>query len=127
MMRRFLIIFVVLFSGSAVGADSTTLNGLPAELAAKVREIVAACGSTVLSTWRPHSMICNRRHCRPSEHAMGRAADVAGNPDCIYAHLKGWPGGYSTDYRVMGHVHISYNPHGPEWGVLFVHGGGWSR
>jgi hypothetical protein len=50
--------------------------------------------------------------------------DVRGNPRCIYAHLKRWPGGYSTDYAVVDHVHISYNPGGQEWGLRFAHNGG---
>ena len=52
---------------------------------------------------------------------------MRGNPSCIYAHLKGWPGGYSTDYAAVQHVHISYNPGGQEWGLHFAHGGGHYR
>lgn len=60
-----------------------------------------------------------------SNHALRRAVDVQGNPACIYRHLKGWPGGFSTDYaRAPGgpHVHISYN-RGREWGLRFAHRG----
>jgi hypothetical protein len=57
-----------------------------------------------------------------SLHASGRAIDIAGNPGCIYRHLAGWPGGYSTDYGRVGHVHVSLG--GREDGLRFVHGGG---
>src|SRR3954454_12085027 len=83
---------------------SVSLSGITPVLAAKVREIVADCGSLVISTISPRG---NR-----SNHPTGRAVDLRGNPGCIYAHLKGWPGGYSTDYSAVAHVHISYNPGG---------------
>jgi len=102
----------------------TSLAGFPAPLVAKTREIQRACGSVVLSGLRMHARIAGSGHV--SNHAMGKAVDIAGNPRCIYAHLKGWPGGYSTDYAAMRHVHISYN-RGREWGLRFVHGGGRSR
>jgi hypothetical protein len=96
-------------------SGSVSLNGVTPVLAAKAREITAACGSSVISA-------VSRRGNR-SNHPIGRAVDMRGNPSCIYAHLKGWPGGYSTDYRSAGHVHISYNPGGQEWGLRFAHGG----
>ena len=94
-------------------------SGLVAPLAAKVAEIEAACGSRVISGVR-HTYIAGTR--RISLHASGQAADVAGNPGCIYGHLSGWAGGYSTDYASVAHVHISWG--GPEHGIRFVHGGG---
>jgi hypothetical protein len=93
---------------------SISLAGVTPVLAAKTREIVARCGSAVISAVSPRG---NR-----SNHPIGRAVDLRGNPGCIYAQLKGWPGGYSTDYASAGHVHISYNPGGQEWGLRFVHG-----
>jgi hypothetical protein len=96
-------------------ARSLSLAGVTPVLAAKARQIVSACGSTIIST------ISARGH--RSNHPIGRAVDMRGNPSCIYAHLKGWPGGYSTDYRAVQHVHISYNPGGQEWGLHFAHGG----
>lgn len=105
------------------GRASISLAGLPAPLVAKVREIEAACGSIVVSAYRPGARIPTGQI---SNHARHKAADVRGNPRCIYAHLHGWPGGYSTDYaRAPGgpHVHISYNPNGMEWGARFVHHG----
>ena len=33
-----------------------------------------------------------------SLHATGEAVDMRGNPSCVYAQLRDWPGGYSTDY-----------------------------
>ena len=92
---------------------SISLSGVTPVLAAKAREIVAGCGSVVIST------ISSRGH--RSNHPIGRAVDVRGNPSCVYAHLKGWPGGYSTDYAAVQHVHISYNPGGREWGMHFAH------
>jgi hypothetical protein len=95
---------------------SLSLVGVTPVLAAKARQIVSACGSTIISTVSARG---NR-----SNHPIGRAVDMRGNPSCIYAHLKGWPGGYSTDYAAVQHVHISYNPGGQEWGLHFAHGGG---
>jgi hypothetical protein len=96
-------------------SGSVSLAGVTPVLAAKAREIASACGSSIISA-------VSRRGNR-SNHPIGRAVDMRGNPSCIYAHLKGWPGGYSTDYRAAGHVHISYNPGGQEWGLRFAHGG----
>jgi hypothetical protein len=96
-------------------AHSVSLAGVTPVLAAKARQIVASCGSSVISA-------VSRRGNR-SNHPIGRAVDLRGNPGCIYAQLKGWPGGYSTDYAASGHVHISYNPGGQEWGLRFAHGG----
>ena len=92
---------------------NTSLRGVAAPLAAKVREIQAVCGSTILST-------INRRPNR-SNHPAGRAVDLKGNPRCMYNLLRQWPGGYSTDYARAGHLHISYSPGGQEWGARFVH------
>ena len=97
------------------------LAGIVAPLAAKVREICAACGSKVISGVR-HTYIRGTGG-RLSLHASGRAVDIKGNPACIAAHLRGWPGGASTDYSAVQHTHISYAPGGPEWGLRFRHGG----
>jgi len=96
-------------------ARSLSLAGVTPVLAAKARQIVSACGSTIVSTISARG---NR-----SNHPIGRAVDMRGNPSCIYSHLKGWSGGYSTDYAAVQHVHISYNPGGQEWGLRFAHGG----
>lgn len=97
------------------------LAGVVAPLAAKARQIVADCGSKVISGVR-HTYVAGTGG-RLSLHASGRAVDVTDNPGCIYGHLRGWPGGYSTDYHARGikHVHISFAPHGPEWGKRFAH------
>jgi len=100
-------------------ARSVSLNGVTPVLASKAREIASACGSSIIST------VSGRGH--RSNHPIGRAVDMKGNPSCIYAHLKSWPGGYSTDYGKVQHVHISYNPGGQEWGLRFAHGGGRPR
>jgi hypothetical protein len=86
-------------------------------LAEKAREIVASCGSTVISSFRPGARIAGTGHA--SMHASGRAVDIRGNPSCIYGHLHGWRGGYSVDYGAVQHVHISLGGH--EDGVRFSH------
>ena len=97
-------------------------HGVVAPLAAKVAEIQSSCGSRVISAVR-HSYIAGTR--RISLHASGKAVDMAGNPSCIYSHLAGWSGGYSTDYGRVAHVHISYDATGGrEMGIRFAHGGG---
>ncbi len=98
-------------------APAGILRGVAPELAAKAREIVSACGSRVISGVR-HTRVAGTR--RMSLHASGRAVDMAGNPGCIYARLRGWPGGYSTDYGRVRHVHIS-GPGGREDGLRFAH------
>lgn len=95
-----------------------SLAGVSAPVADKAREIVTACGSTVISA-RRHTRVAGTG--RMSLHASGRAVDMRGNPGCIYAHLTGWPGGYSTDYGRVKHVHISLG--GSEDGLRFAHGG----
>lgn len=110
-----------------VPGASRSLSGVVAPLAAKAREIVSACGSKVISGVR-HTRV--RGSGRISLHASGRAVDLQGNPSCIYAHLKDWPGGYSVDYHSVRcgrtrcpHVHVSYSPNGREWGARFTHYG----
>lgn len=103
---------------SAVRAVGHRINGLVPPLAAKIAEIQAACGSAVISTLR-HTLVAGSG--RPSLHNVGQAADVRGNPSCIYSHLSGWPGGYSVDYGRVRHVHISYSYGGREWGARFQH------
>lgn len=92
------------------------LAGVYAPLAAKAKEIETACGSIVISG-RRHTRVAGTR--RLSLHASGHAVDMRGNPGCIYAHLRGWPGGYSIDYGRVRHVHFSLG--GREDGVRFAH------
>jgi hypothetical protein len=106
-----------------VQRDTAPFGCLPAELRAKVLEIIDACGTHVLRTFTPGALIAGTNHL--SEHAYCRAADLAGNPACIYAHLRSFRGGVSTDYGRMQHVHVSWHPGGWEQGVRFVHGGGY--
>lgn len=94
------------------------LAGVSPALAAKTREIVGSCGSVVISG-RRHTRVAGSGHW--SLHASGRAVDLRGNPACIYARLRGWPGGYSTDYARVRHVHVSIG--GREAGLRFAHGG----
>jgi hypothetical protein len=89
-------------------------------LAGKVDELKSVCGARVVSGIR-HTMIAGTR--RLSLHATGNAVDMAGDSACIYRNLIGWPGGYSTDYTRMRHVHISLDvAGGREMGLRFRHG-----
>lgn len=106
-------------------APTRWLAGVVAPLAAKAREIVTDCGSKVISGVR-HTYIAGTGG-RLSLHASGRAVDIKGNPACIMAHVRGWPGGVSTDYAAVNHTHISYAPGGPEWGKRFAHYRGGKR
>jgi hypothetical protein len=106
-------------AASVAQAVQRAVSGIVAPLAAKVAEIQSACGSKVISAIR-HTRIAGTS--RMSLHATGQAVDLAGNPGCIYGLLHGWPGGYSTDYARVRHVHLSYG--GPEHGIRFAHGGG---
>ncbi|MDC7784815.1 hypothetical protein PQJ75_00920 [Rhodoplanes sp. TEM] len=91
--------------------------GLVAPLATKAAEIVTACGSQIISSVR-NTLVAGTR--RVSLHATGQAVDLRGNPSCIYSMLHGWPGGATTDYGRVNHVHISYG--GREHGLRFTHG-----
>jgi hypothetical protein len=105
------------------------LRDLIPALAAKVGEIIDRCGSQLISGYRPHARVAGTNH--PSLHSTwpARAADIRGNPSCAYALLANWPGGFSTDYFHVQHIHLSYSPPGSgylggrEWGRHFVHGG----
>lgn len=100
-------------------------GGVVGPLAAKAREIASACGSRIISAIR-FTRIAGTGG-RLSLHASGRAVDIAGNPACIYSHLRGWPGGVSVDYGRVKHVHVSYAPGGHEWGLRFNHYRGGKR
>ena len=99
------------------GVSSTSLASVNGTLNAKAHEIVASCGSTVISAFRAGARIAGSGHA--SMHASGRAVDIRGNPGCIYSHLHGWAGGYSTDYDSVQHVHVSLG--GREDGLRFSH------
>ena len=101
-------------------AGTALLSSVTPALAAKAHEITSACGSHVISGFRPHAVVAGTH--RTSLHASGHAVDIAGNYGCVYAHLRGWPGGYSLDPGAVQHVHISLG--GREDGVRFYHGGG---
>lgn len=111
-------------SARAVAIDangnSVSIARLVHPLRVKVQQIFDACGARVVSAYRKNART-PRGHV--SNHAVHRAADLRGNPRCIYAHLTEWPGGVTLDYaRAPGgpHVHVSYNPK-MEWGRRFVH------
>ena len=97
--------------------------GLVGPLAAKLASIQAACPGTQAISGIRHTRIAGTR--RMSLHAQGKAVDVRGPYGCIYAQLKGWSGGYSTDSGRVQHIHISYDDAGGrEMGLRFAHGGG---
>lgn len=99
-----------------------SMSGIVPALAAKVAQIQSACpGAHVISGVR-HTRIRGSRHM--SLHSTGEAVDMRGNPSCVYAQLRDWPGGYSTDYGRVQHVHISLSANGREAGLRFTHGGG---
>ena len=98
---------------------STSLARVVEPLKSKAQEIVRECGAHIVST--------DCRGGATPNHRLGLAVDIAmrgrANPTCIYAHLKNWPGGVSTDYWTAPgtkHVHFSYNRQ-HEWGLRFSH------
>jgi len=107
----------------AQSSHHVDVNDLIAPLADKVREIVHVCHSQLISAFRPHAVVAGTH--RASLHSLypARAADIHGNPTCIYTMLHGWPGGVSVDYSRVRHVHLSYDPNGREWHARFNHGG----
>jgi hypothetical protein len=122
MLRALLV--AALFLCVASPAFSYSGQHVPGALLAKVNELKAACGAKVVSAHRAGARTPSGH---VSNHAIGRAVDLQGNPGCMYARLKNWPGGVSTDYWTAPggpHVHISYNPGGMEWGLRFAHRGG---
>jgi hypothetical protein len=99
-----------------------SVSGVVPALASKVAQIESSCpGAHVISGLR-HTRI--RGSGRMSLHATGEAVDMRGNPSCVYTQLRDWPGGYSTDYGRVQHVHISLAANGREAGLRFAHGGG---
>jgi hypothetical protein len=106
----------------APAGRTVSVTGIVPALAAKVAQIQSSCpGAHVISGLR-HTRI--RGSGRMSLHATGEAVDMRGNPSCVYAQLRDWPGGYSTDYGRVKHVHISLASNGREAGLRFAHGGG---
>jgi hypothetical protein len=73
-----------------VHAEQFSLDDFPAPLVKKVVEIKKACGSQIVSAYRPGAVT---PYGNASEHAFRRAVDLSGNPKCIYEHLQGWEGG----------------------------------
>lgn len=99
------------------------VSGLVAPLADKLASIQSACPGTVAISGVRHTYVAGTR--RISLHASGKAVDVRGPYGCIYAQLRGWQGGYSTDAGRVRHIHISYDADGGrEMGLAFRHGGG---
>ena len=107
-----------------IASASSSLAGLPSQLASIVNRIESTCpGMHPISAYRPGARIRGTGH--QSLHAVHRAVDISGGSyACAYAVLSGFPGGVSTDPGRVGHIHISYEPGGREWGARFAHGGG---
>lgn len=96
------------------GVGSMTVSparvaGLVPELAAKVSQIVSTCGSKVVSGVR-HTNIAGTR--RRSLHSTGQAADLQGNPSCIYSMLHGWPGGDIPQTITPHPAALTFTSHG---------------
>lgn len=109
-------------SRAAAAASEGYSAGLVGPLAAKLASIQAACPGTQAISGVRHTRIAGTR--RMSLHAQGKAVDVRGPYGCIYAQLKSWCGGYSTDAGRVQHIHISYDDAGGrEMGLRFAHGG----
>jgi hypothetical protein len=119
--RALISLVIVIALAATAHAEQFSLKDFPAPLVKKVTEIQKACGSQIVSAYRPGAVT---PYGNASEHAFKRAVDLSGNPDCIYEHLQGWEGGASIDYKVVGHVHISWHPGGTEQGARFAHAGG---
>lgn len=103
-------------SSSARPSARGMLAGVSAPLRALAGRLSRECGAVVISG-RRHTRVAGSS--RLSLHASGRAIDVRGDYRCIYARLRGWPGGYSTDAGAVRHVHISLG--GREDGRRFAH------
>lgn len=103
-------------------STSKSLDTVTPALAEKVREIQAACGSTIASAHRSGARIRGTGKMSLHSRYPSEAVDLRGNPSCIYSHLRGWAGGYSTDYGRVSHVHISLSSDGRERGLRFSHG-----
>lgn len=102
-------------------AGSRDLRNITPVLAVKIREILGACQTKVVSGYRPSATIAGSGHASLHSRFPAEAVDVAGDPRCIYARLKHWKGGYSVDYAAVRHVHISFAHDRKEHGARFTH------
>lgn len=109
---------------------TSLLSDLIAPLATKVQEILDVCHAHMVSGYRPGARVAGSGHASLHSAYPSKAADLTGNPACIYSHLHSWSGGYSIDYGRVRHVHVSYSPPGSgylagrEWHARFNHYGG---
>lgn len=97
-----------------------SLAGFPMPLQKMVATLQSECGARITSAYRPGARVAGSG--RPSLHASKKAVDLqARNPSCLYATLKKvrYAGGYSTDYRAVNHLHMSWG--GREHGSRFAH------
>lgn len=97
-----------------------SLAGFPVPLQKMVATLQSECGARITSAYRPGARVAGSG--RPSLHSVKKAVDLqARNPSCLYATLKKarYAGGYSTDYRAVNHLHMSWG--GREHGARFAH------
>ena len=97
-----------------------SLAGFPVPLQKMVATLQSECGARITSAYRPGARVAGSG--RPSLHSVKKAVDLqARNPSCLYAALKRvrYAGGYSTDYRAVNHLHMSWG--GREHGARFSH------
>lgn len=97
-----------------------SLAGFPVPLQKMVATLQSECGARITSAYRPGARVAGSG--RPSLHSVKKAVDLqARNSSCLYATLKRarYAGGYSTDYRAVNHLHMSWG--GREHGRRFAH------
>ena len=97
-----------------------SLAGFPVPLQKMVATLQSECGARITAAYRPGARVAGSG--RPSLHASKKAVDLqARNPSCLYATLKRarYAGGWSTDYRAVNHLHMSWG--GREHGRRFAH------
>lgn len=105
-------------------AKGVSLRGVVAPLVKVARMLSTKCGSRVTSALRRGAMVCGHgRRCSTSNHALGRAIDMQGNPSCMARLMRNFKGGKSNDYSAVNHFHYSWHPGGKEWGQTFAHNG----
>lgn len=105
---------------ATVPVRGRSLAGIVKPLADKITQVASLCPDLrVISTVRPGAVV--RGSGRPSLHRSGKAVDITGNYRCIYAALRTFAGGVSTDAHRVRHVHVSWDPKGREWGRRFAH------
>ena len=110
------LILVAMAGLSRARAGGVNTSCLPMSIKAALAKADAACGVTVISTFRRNARIAGTRH--SSMHASCRAADFTSRDyACAYRALAGWHGKMSMDAGRVKHVHIDDGRY-----ARFVHG-----